>query len=399
MRTLITNGTIVTGDGSYDADVLIDGETIAQLGRDLAAGGVQADETINASGKYVIPGGIDVHTHLDMPFGGTTSADDFETGTIAAAHGGTTTLIDFAIQSFGEGLYPAFDGWMKKAEGKSVIDYAFHMIVRELSDLLEVSQTLGSTLNLKASLTRILEVLEASRGTLSGAVFLKDDDAGDLVVEAATGAAASVAKNARYRMGEGITGRVVVVIGGPSNQFEYVPLQDGLWVDDFSDRFEIATGFARFNRLDRDANQRHALIRYPADRGHRPRCHAPVKPVAGCFVPRTLQRLQGHRAAPLRHQPVSPQLPFQEHHRRRIVAPDPILGAPVRTGAPINIELPGIEIQAGDAVCVAAARGMRVGRQAPAREFAHLRGTFRRHQELHLEGKRSIFSAVQDLGQ
>ncbi len=79
-----------------------------------------------------MPGGVDVHTHLDMPFGGTTSADDFETGTIAAAHGGTTTLIDFAIQDFGGGLYPAFDGWMKRAEGKAVIDYAFHMIVREL---------------------------------------------------------------------------------------------------------------------------------------------------------------------------------------------------------------------------------------------------------------------------
>jgi dihydropyrimidinase len=89
---------------------------------------------VDASGKLVMPGGIDVHTHLDMPFGGTTSADDFESGTIAAAHGGTTTVVDFAIQNFGEGLFPAFEGWSKKAEGRSVIDYAFHMIVRELTD-------------------------------------------------------------------------------------------------------------------------------------------------------------------------------------------------------------------------------------------------------------------------
>ena len=121
---------------TYQADILIEGEKISSIfasgGADLSA--MQVDKTIDAKGKYVLPGGIDVHTHLDMPFGGTTSSDDFETGTIAAAHGGTTTLIDFAIQGFGEGLYPAFESWMKKAEGRSVIDYAFHMIVRELTD-------------------------------------------------------------------------------------------------------------------------------------------------------------------------------------------------------------------------------------------------------------------------
>jgi dihydroorotase-like cyclic amidohydrolase len=93
MRTLITNGTIVTADGSTAADVLIDGETVAQVGRDLAAS-VTADETIDATGKYVIPGGIDVHTHMELPFGGTFAKDTFETGTRAAAFGGTTSIVD-----------------------------------------------------------------------------------------------------------------------------------------------------------------------------------------------------------------------------------------------------------------------------------------------------------------
>ena len=130
-RTIVKNGTIVTSADRYVADVLVEDGLIAAIGRGL---NLPADTTVDATGKLVMPGGIDVHTHLDMPFGGTQSADDFETGTIAAAHGGTTTLIDFAIQDFGKSLYPALDGWRGKAEGRSVIDYAFHMIVRELND-------------------------------------------------------------------------------------------------------------------------------------------------------------------------------------------------------------------------------------------------------------------------
>src|SRR6266851_8855338 len=128
--TVIRNGTVVTATDTCVADIGIIGDRISAIGAGLPV--ENAGRVIDAANHLVIPGGIDVHTHLDMPFGGTTSADDFETGTIAAAHGGTTTLIDFAIQGFGEGLYPAFEGWMKKAEGRAVVDYAFHMIVREL---------------------------------------------------------------------------------------------------------------------------------------------------------------------------------------------------------------------------------------------------------------------------
>ncbi len=134
MRTLISNGTIVTADGSYPADVLVDGETIALIGRDLAATGMTADETIDATGRYVIPGGIDVHTHMELPFGGTFAKDTFETGSRAAAFGATTTIVDFAVQPRGGALRDGLDVWMAKAEGNTVIDYGFHMIVSDVTD-------------------------------------------------------------------------------------------------------------------------------------------------------------------------------------------------------------------------------------------------------------------------
>src|SRR4030095_4895010 len=129
MPTLIKNGTVVTATDLYAGDVLIDGERIATIGSSLT---MTADRVIDALGKYVLPGGIDVHTHLDMPFGGTTSADDFESGTIAPAHGGTTSIVDFAIQYKGQRLHDAWEIWMKKADGKAAIDYGFHMIITDL---------------------------------------------------------------------------------------------------------------------------------------------------------------------------------------------------------------------------------------------------------------------------
>src|SRR3989475_6098849 len=130
--TIIANGIVVTATDTYLADVAIEDGRIVALGRNLPRD--NAKRLLDAAGKYVFPGGIDVHTHLDMPFGGTTSADDFETGTRAAAFGGTTPLIDFAIQYKGQSLRTAFDTWMQKASSKATADYGFHCIITDLPD-------------------------------------------------------------------------------------------------------------------------------------------------------------------------------------------------------------------------------------------------------------------------
>ena len=159
MRTLISGGTVVTASDTFVADVWLDGSKIVALTQpehalrprtwdapDLAGATRAAveevaakitshfgepDLTIDARGKYVMPGGIDCHTHLDMPFGGTSSSDDFDSGTVAAAFGGTTTIVDFAIQQKGGAMRAALDTWHAKAEGKAAIDYGFHMIMTE----------------------------------------------------------------------------------------------------------------------------------------------------------------------------------------------------------------------------------------------------------------------------
>ena len=134
MKTLIKNGRVVTAVDDYSADVLVEDGRIAVIGKNLASIAGDVDKTIDATGKLVIPGGIDPHTHMELPFGGTSASDDFRTGTIAAAFGGTTTIIDFAVQYHGESLEQAVDNWHKKAEGKTAIDYGFHLIVTDLPD-------------------------------------------------------------------------------------------------------------------------------------------------------------------------------------------------------------------------------------------------------------------------
>ena len=131
MSVLIKNGNIITAVDNYVADIYVEDDKIRTIGINLSA---DADRTIDATGKYVIPGGIDPHTHLDFPFGGTVSSDDFRTGTIAAAAGGTTSIVDFAVQQRGEALSKALDIWHGKAEGKAAIDYGFHMIILDLPD-------------------------------------------------------------------------------------------------------------------------------------------------------------------------------------------------------------------------------------------------------------------------
>jgi dihydropyrimidinase len=129
---LIQNGTIVNADSTQQADLLIEGATIKEIRAGIPA--AAAETVVDATGLLLLPGGIDAHTHLDMPFGGTNSADDFLTGTRAAAIGGTTTIVDFAIQARGTKMRTALDTWWKKAEGKACIDYGLHMIVTDLGD-------------------------------------------------------------------------------------------------------------------------------------------------------------------------------------------------------------------------------------------------------------------------
>src|SRR3954447_16853440 len=147
---------VVTASGTLDADVLVAGEKIAavlaravtgEAGEEAAT--QAADQVIDATGKYVLPGGIDAHTHMEMPFGGTFSADTFATGTAAAAWGGTTTIIDFAVQAKGTSLLSTLDRWHAKADGSCAVDYGFHMIVSDVNDtsLKEMESCIGAGVN------------------------------------------------------------------------------------------------------------------------------------------------------------------------------------------------------------------------------------------------------------
>ena len=134
MTVLISGGTVVSATGSAAADVVIDGETIAAVVEPGRGAVFNPSSVIDASAKFVIPGGVDVHTHMQLPFGGTFASDTFETGTRAAAWGGTTTIVDFAVQAFGQRVQDQLQVWHDKAAGNCAVDYAFHQIIGDVND-------------------------------------------------------------------------------------------------------------------------------------------------------------------------------------------------------------------------------------------------------------------------
>jgi dihydropyrimidinase len=194
MRTLITNGTVVTAEASYRADVLVDGETIAAIGSDLVASGTEADETINARGKYVIPGAIDVHTHMELPFGGTFAKDTFETGTRAAAFGGTTSIVDFAVQPRGKSLRDGLDAWHAKAEGNAVVDYGFHMIMSDVNDatLAEMDQLVDEGVPDFKLFTAYPNVFFSDDGAIYRAMLRTRENGGLIMMHAENGLAIDI---------------------------------------------------------------------------------------------------------------------------------------------------------------------------------------------------------------
>ena len=196
MRTLITNGTVVNADGSTQADVLVDGEQIAAVGRGLAGTDLASavDTTIDASGKYVMPGAIDVHTHMELPFGGTFAKDTFETGTRAAAFGGTTSIIDFAVQSKGKSLREGLDAWMAKAEGNATIDYGFHMIMSDVTDgsLAEMDELVSEGITDFKLFTAYPGVFYSDDGAIFRAMQQTEKNGGLIMMHAENGMAIDV---------------------------------------------------------------------------------------------------------------------------------------------------------------------------------------------------------------
>ena len=197
MRILISGGTVVSPTGTQAAEVLVDGERIVALaapGSDLANSFAEGGRRVDASGRLVIPGAVDVHTHMEMPFGGTRSADTFATGTRAAAWGGTTTIVDFAIQRKGETLRSGLDAWHQKAEGQCAIDYGFHMIVSDVNEQTckEMDQLVGEGVTSFKLFMAYPGVFYSTDGEILKAMQQARDSAATVMMHAENGIAIDV---------------------------------------------------------------------------------------------------------------------------------------------------------------------------------------------------------------
>jgi dihydropyrimidinase len=223
-RTVIKAGTVVTATETRDADVLIDGEKVAAI---TAAGShswdSDADTVIDAGGKYVIPGGIDVHTHFELPFGSTFVSDSFETGTRAAAHGGTTSIIDFAVQVKGERIMDGYETWMNKADGNCAVDYGFHMIVGDVNDdsLKDMNALVGEGVTSFKLFMAYPGVLYSDDGEIFRAMQQSAENGTMIMMHAENGLAIDVLREQAVARGE-IAPKYHTVTRPPSTESEAV---------------------------------------------------------------------------------------------------------------------------------------------------------------------------------
>jgi dihydropyrimidinase len=194
MRTLIKGGTIVNAESTTRADILVDGERIALVGELLD---VAADRVVDAAGRWVIPGAIDVHTHMELPFGGTYAKDTFESGSRAAAFGGTTTIIDFAVQPRGGTLRQGLDAWHERADGKTCIDYAFHCIVSDMRDdlLPEMDRLVDEGITTFKLFTAYPGVFLSDDGAIFKAMQRTAENGGLILMHAENGLAIDIVAN------------------------------------------------------------------------------------------------------------------------------------------------------------------------------------------------------------
>jgi dihydropyrimidinase len=200
MRTLIKGGTIVNAEATTRGDILVDGERVSLIGESLD---LAADRTIDATDKWVIPGAIDVHTHMELPFGGTFAKDTFETGTRAAAFGGTTTIIDFAVQPRGGSLRQGLDAWHEKADGKACIDYGFHLIISDVRDdvLSEMDQLVDEGVTTFKLFTAYPGVFFSDDGAIFKAMQQTARNGGLIMMHAENGLAIDVVAGQTYLEG------------------------------------------------------------------------------------------------------------------------------------------------------------------------------------------------------